>query len=200
MPSVADLKATFLSSVEPYALRSLTCPFTLPYLPLNFLQLPPTFPPLLPLAQTKLPILCYSIFLALTWIIFFTSSIFPGLCISFLPCGRHILLFPFTRWESLLTLLLPSGLSLSPPVSQSFLNALFLLLFFLESNSILSPHQAGFRPERSTLDQLLFLSQSISNGFNKPRPGCQMILSAISVPFKRKKSANLRNYVRRICS
>ena len=53
------------------------------------------------------------------------------------------------------------------------------LLFFLESNSILSPHQAGFRPGRSTLDQILFLSQSISDGFNKPRPGSRMILSTI---------------------
>ena len=44
------------------------------------------------------------------------------------------------------------------------------LLFFLESNSILSPRQAGFRPGRSTLDQILYLSQSISDGFNKPRP------------------------------
>ena len=41
------------------------------------------------------------------------------------------------------------------------------LLFFLESNSILSPHQAGFRPGRSTLDQIRYLSQSISDGFNK---------------------------------
>ena len=32
------------------------------------------------------------------------------------------------------------------------------LLFFLESNSILSPRQAGFCPEQSTLDQILFLS------------------------------------------
>ena len=32
------------------------------------------------------------------------------------------------------------------------------LLFFLESNSILSPSQAGFRPGRSTLDQILYLS------------------------------------------
>ena len=55
----------------------------------------------------------------------FTSSISPGLCIPFLPSGRHILFYPFTRWESLSTLLLPSSLSLSPPVSQSFLNALF---------------------------------------------------------------------------
>ena len=53
------------------------------------------------------------------------------------------------------------------------------LLFFLESNSILFPRQAGFRPGRSTLDQTLFLSQSISDGFNKPRPGSRTILSTI---------------------
>ena len=53
------------------------------------------------------------------------------------------------------------------------------LLFFLESNSILSPRQAGFRPGRSTLDQILFLSQSISDGFNKPRPSSRTILSTI---------------------
>ena len=56
---------------------------------------------------------------------------------------------------------------------------LFLLLFFLESNSILSLRQAGFRPGRSTLDQILYLSQSISDGFNKPRPGSWTILSTI---------------------
>ena len=33
------------------------------------------------------------------------------------------------------------------------------LLFFLESNSILSPRQAGFHPGRSTLDRILYLSQ-----------------------------------------
>ena len=53
------------------------------------------------------------------------------------------------------------------------------LLFFLESSSILSPLQAGFRPGRSTLDQILYLSQSISDGFNKPRPGSRTILSTI---------------------
>ena len=53
------------------------------------------------------------------------------------------------------------------------------LLFFLESNSILSPRQAGFRPGRSTLDQILFLSQTISDGFNKPRRGSRTILSTI---------------------
>ena len=54
---------------------------------------------------------------------FFTFSIFPGLCIPFLPSGRHLLLFPSTRWESPSTLLLPSGLSLSPLAYQSCLNA-----------------------------------------------------------------------------
>ena len=53
------------------------------------------------------------------------------------------------------------------------------LLFFLESNSILSSRQAGFRPGRSTLDQILYLSQSISDGFNKPRQGSRTILSTI---------------------
>ena len=51
------------------------------------------------------------------------------------------------------------------------------LLSYLESNSILSPSQAGFHPGRSTLDQILFLSQSISVGFNKPRLGSRTILS-----------------------
>ena len=53
------------------------------------------------------------------------------------------------------------------------------LFFFLESYYILSPRQAGFRPGWSTLDQILYLSQSISDGFNKPRPGSLKILSTI---------------------
>ena len=53
------------------------------------------------------------------------------------------------------------------------------VLFFLKSNSILSPCQAGFLPGRSTLDQILFLSQSISDGFNKPRPESWATLSTI---------------------
>ena len=53
------------------------------------------------------------------------------------------------------------------------------LLFFVESNSILSPRQASFRSGRSTLDQILYLFQSISDGFKKLRPGSRMILSTI---------------------
>ena len=71
---VAEPGATSLSFAEPRALRNLTGPFALPSLPLNFMRLPPTFPPPLPLAQTKLPIPCKNIFLALAWIFFFTSS------------------------------------------------------------------------------------------------------------------------------
>ena len=46
------------SSAEPHARRSLTRPFALPSLSLNFLRLPKIFPRPLPLAQTKLPIPC----------------------------------------------------------------------------------------------------------------------------------------------
>ena len=81
--------------------------------------------------------------------------------------------------------LLDSSASFRPISLTSCVSKLFeriilsRLLFFLKSNSILSPHQAGFRPVRSTLDQILYLSQSISDGFNKPRPGSRTILSTI---------------------
>ena len=71
-------------------------------------------------------------------------------------------------------------ISLTSCVSKLFERIILSrLLFFLESNSILSPRLAGFRPGRSTLDQILFLSQAISDGFNKPRPGSRTILSTI---------------------
>ena len=71
-------------------------------------------------------------------------------------------------------------ISLTSCVSKLFERIILSrLLFFLESNSIFSPRQAGFRPGRSTLDQILYLSQSISDGFNKPRPGSRTILSTI---------------------
>ena len=56
--SVSQPEATSLSSAEPRALWSLTRPFALLSLRLNFLRLPPTSPRTLPLAQTKLPIPC----------------------------------------------------------------------------------------------------------------------------------------------
>ena len=64
-------------------------------------------------------------------------------------------------------------------VSKLFNRIILSRLFFLESNSILSPRQAGFQPGRSILDQILFLSQPISDGFNKLRPGSRTILATI---------------------
>ena len=71
-------------------------------------------------------------------------------------------------------------ISLTSCVSKLFERIILSrLLFFLESNSIPFPRQAGFRPGQSTLDQILYLSQSISDGFNKPRPGSRTILCTI---------------------
>ena len=71
-------------------------------------------------------------------------------------------------------------ISLTSCVSKLFERIILShLLFFLESNSILSPCQGGSRPGLSLLDQTLFLSQSISNGFNKLRPGSRTICSTI---------------------
>ena len=71
-------------------------------------------------------------------------------------------------------------ISLTSCVSKLFERIILSrVLFFLESNSILSPHQVGFRTGRSTLDQTLCLSQFISDGFYKPRSGSQTILSTI---------------------
>ena len=68
-------------------------------------------------------------------------------------------------------------ISLTSCVSKLFERIILSrLLFFLESNSILSPRQAGFRPGRFILDQILYLSLPISDGFNKPRLGSRTIL------------------------
>ena len=95
-----------------------------------------------------------------------TFLIFPGLCIPFLSSG---------------SVLLPSGLYLFSPVSQSCFSASFYRVysFFLKSNSIFSPRQVGFRPGRYILDQNFYLSQSISDEFDKPKPGSQTISATI---------------------
>ena len=67
-------------------------------------------------------------------------------------------------------------ISLTSCVSKLFEGIiLFRLLFYLKSNSILSPRQAGFRPGRSALDQILYLSQSISVGLTN-RNKCKIFL------------------------
>ena len=50
--------------------------------------------------------------------------------------------------------------------------------YFSESKSIISESQAGFRPSRSTVSQTTFLSQSILNGFHKPKPPLRTILTS----------------------
>ena len=67
-------------------------------------------------------------------------------------------------------------------VSNMFERILSRLLFFLECNSIFSFRQVGFRPSRSTFNQIVYLSQSISDGFNKPKPGSWIILIAETSP------------------
>ena len=56
------------------------------------------------------------------------------------------------------------SISLTSCVSKLFERIILSrLLFFLESNSILSPRQAGFRPGGSTLDQIPFLRVGLTN-------------------------------------
>ena len=100
-----------------------------------------------------------------------TSSIIP----------IHKMGKPLDSPTSFLSISLTSCVSLSPPAYQSCLNASFysvyssfwnLIPFFLPSRPI---SDLG----RSTFDQILCLSQSISNGFNKPRLGFRTILFTI---------------------
>ena len=53
------------------------------------------------------------------------------------------------------------------------------LTYFLELHDILSPVQAGFRPGRSTVDQVLLLSQSIANSFHQSKPGACTVLATV---------------------
>ena len=88
----------------------------------------------------------------------------------FLPPGSLHLIFPSIRWENLSIHLLPfSPFFFTSCVSKLFERIILcLLLFFLESNSILSPTLGGFRPSRSTLDQILYLFYRFQIGFTNP--------------------------------
>ena len=114
------------------------------------------------------------VFLLLVFNLFWTLCFFPFIwktsSIIFIPKMGKPLDYP----ASFLLI------SLSSCVSKLFKRVILSrLLIFLESDSILSPRQAVFRPVRSTLDQILFPSQSIFDGFDKPRPGSWTILSTI---------------------
>ena len=53
------------------------------------------------------------------------------------------------------------------------------LTFHLKSNHFLSSCQAGFRPGRSSLNQILSLSQSIWDSFQKKKPPDRTILASV---------------------
>ena len=53
------------------------------------------------------------------------------------------------------------------------------LTYFLEQQDILSPVQADFRPGRSTVDQVLLLSQSIADSFYQSKPGARTVLATV---------------------
>ena len=176
---VAEPEATFLSSAEPRVLRSLARPSALLSLPLNFLRLPSTssstatgpdkvaYPMLKRLPRSGMDFFLHT--LNLFWTLHSFPSIWKTSIIPIHKMGK--------------TLDSPASfrpISLTSCISKLFERIILSsLLFFLESNSILSPSQAGFRPGWSTLDQILYLFQSILDGFNKPRPGSRTILSTI---------------------
>ena len=53
------------------------------------------------------------------------------------------------------------------------------LTYLLEQQDILSSVQAGFRPGRSTVDQVLLISQSIADSFHLSKPGARTVLATV---------------------
>ena len=68
-------------------------------------------------------------------------------------------------------------ISLTSCISKLFER--LILSFHHESNHLLSTCQAGFRPGRSSFDQILTLSQSIWDGFQKKKPPDRTILAFV---------------------
>ena len=80
----------------------------------------------------------------------------------------------------------PSSLTSISPISLTSCTSKLLermvlgrLTYFLEQQDILSPVQAGFRPGRSTIDQVLLLSQSIADSFHQSKPGTRTVLATV---------------------
>ena len=135
--------------------------FCFPYSPLNFLWLPLTSP------HSGINLLH---FFNLSWSLHSFSSIWKTSSIILM----HKMIKPLDSSASFWFISLSSYIA-------KLLECIILsrVLFFLESNSIFSPCQAGFHPGWSTLDLILYLYQSILDGFNKPRLGSWTILATI---------------------
>ena len=177
---VAEPEATSLSSAEPRARRNRTRRSALLYSPLNFSSstaIGPdkvAYPMLKHLPHSGMDFLLH--IFNLSWSLHSFPSIWKTS--SIIPI--HKIGKPLDSPASF------RPMSLTYCVSKLFERIILSrLLFFLKSNFILSPRQASFRSGRSTLDQIMYLSQSISDGFNKPRPGSRTTLSTIdfSKPF-----------------
>ena len=69
------------------------------------------------------------------------------------------------------------------------------LTLYLESNHLLSTCQAGFRPGRSSLDQVLTLSQSIWDGFQKKKPPDRTIWRLLTSPRLSTRSGTLLCFI-----
>ena len=114
-----------------------------------------TFPLLPPLSLSRLKHLPCSAMDFLPHIFNFSWSLHsfpfiwnPSFIVSIYKMGK-LLDYPASFWP------------ISPTSCVSKLFERIILsrpLFFLESNFILSPRQASFRPEQSTLDQIMFFS------------------------------------------
>ena len=147
----------------PRARKSLICPSVFLSPPVNFLRLPPTFPRPPPLAQTKLPnpMLKHLLrsdmdFLLHIFNLSWTLHSFPSIWKTSFIIPIHKMGMP---------LLLPSGLSLSPPASQSFSNASFYPVFSSFWNLIpfsLSP--PGRFPPWTVYSRSNFVSFSVNFG------------------------------------
>ena len=170
---LAEPEATSLSSAKPRAPRSLTRPSVLFSHSLKLLSAVSNlsssttagpnkiaYPMIKHLPRSGMDFLLH--IFNLSW----TSHSFPSIWKTSSIIPIHKMRKPLDSLASF------RPISLTSCVTQLFERIILSrLLFFLEFNSILSPRQAGFGPGRSTPDQILYLCQSISNGFNKPKPG-----------------------------
>ena len=170
-------------------LRQARCPeeshssFCFPFFPAEFLAAATNSSSSIATGPDKVAYPMLQHFLALTWIFCYIFSIFPGLCIPFLPSGNIHYYSIYSHSQdgntSRLSCFLPAYLS--PLLLSELFECIILslLLFFLESNSILSPRQAGFCLNGLLSYQILFLSLFILDGSNKPKAGFRTILDTI---------------------
>ena len=148
---------------------------------MNSLQLSLNSQPQPPQALIKLPTLFYPTSHNLRYIFFYTSSTFLGQHTPSRLPGSNQQSFPFSNPEN------PSDspssyrpISLTSCTFKLFERVVLgRLTYFLEQQDILSPVQAGFRSGRSTIDQVLLLSQSIADSFHQSKPGARTVLATV---------------------